>query len=139
MVARLLDRALLEQVGDKAVEMCSPSAFFSHGFPISYVVDRLLDRALLKRVRGKVLENSPSASRSAFILRFPKVINSLMYGHVHATKISLRNYDSAYNVDELHCVVVMLTKQPGYGIFPSKQLPLIQYESLHVLKNTLYH
>ena len=82
MVARLLDRTLLERVGDKAVESCGPSAL-SHGFPISYVVDSLLDRALSERVRGRVLENSPSASQSAFISRFPQVMNLLMYGHVH--------------------------------------------------------
>ena len=29
MAARLLDRMLLERVGDKAVEMCSPSVFIS--------------------------------------------------------------------------------------------------------------
>ena len=58
----------------------------SHGFPISYmyVVDRLLERVLSERVRGRALENSPSVSRSAFILRFPRVIDSLMYGHVRA-------------------------------------------------------
>ena len=29
MAARLLDRTLLERVGDKAVEMCGPLAFIS--------------------------------------------------------------------------------------------------------------
>ena len=67
------------------VEMCGPLAFIL-GLSISYVVDRFLDRVLLEQVRGRALENSPSASWSAFILRFSQVINSLMYGHVHATK-----------------------------------------------------
>ena len=58
----------------------------SHGFPISYIVDRLLDRALSERVRGRALENSPSASRSVLILWIPRVINSLMYGHVHTMR-----------------------------------------------------
>ena len=64
---------------------CAVRQCLSRGFPISYVVDRLLDRALLEQVRGRALENSPSASRSAFLLGFPRVINSLMYGHVRAT------------------------------------------------------
>ena len=68
MAARLLDNTLLEQVGDKVVEMCGPR--LSHGFPILYVVDRLLDRMLSEPVRGRVLENSPSAFWSVFILRF---------------------------------------------------------------------
>ena len=42
MEARLLDRTLLEQVGDKAVEMCCPSVFIS--WLILHVVDRLLDK-----------------------------------------------------------------------------------------------
>ena len=44
----------------------------SHGFPISYVVDRLLNRVLSEQVRGRVVENRPSASRSAFSYSFPE-------------------------------------------------------------------
>ena len=66
MVARLLDRMLLERAGHKAVEMCSLLAFILW-LSISYVVDRFLDGVLLERVRGGgVLGNSfLSASWSA--------------------------------------------------------------------------
>ena len=72
MVAKLLDRTLLDQVGDKMVEMCGPLAFIAW-LHISYVhvANRLLDGALSERVRGRALGNSSSVSRSAFILRFP--------------------------------------------------------------------
>ena len=82
---------LFERVGDKAVEMCSPLAFISW---LSHLVRSEQAPVLSERVRGRVLENTTSTSRSAFILRFPRVINSLMYGHVHTMRISLRNYDS---------------------------------------------
>ena len=45
MAARLLDRTLLERVGDKADEVCCLSAFISW-LSHSYIVDRLLDRVL---------------------------------------------------------------------------------------------
>ena len=63
--------------------MCSPLEL-SHVFPIAYVhvVDRLLDGALSKRVRGRAAEKCPSVSQSGFILRFPRLINSLLHGHV---------------------------------------------------------
>ena len=44
-VAKFLDRALSEQVGDRTIEICGLSVS-SHGFPISTVLERLLDRAL---------------------------------------------------------------------------------------------
>ena len=97
MVARLLDRTLLECLGDKAVEMCGPSAFISWISHLVHVriLDRLLGRALSERVSGRALENSPSAFRSALILRFPLVINLLMYGHVRATRNIPQDHDNA--------------------------------------------
>ena len=52
---RFLDRSLLEQVGDRVVEIRSPSVL-SHGFPISSIVERLLDRVLSEPVRSRALE-----------------------------------------------------------------------------------
>ena len=68
--------------------MCGPLAFISWFF-ISYIVDLFQDRALSEEVRGRVLESSTSASQSAFILWFPRVMG--MYA---LREISLRNYDS---------------------------------------------
>ena len=61
---------------------CAVHRCLFHGLPISYVVGKLLDRAPSERVRGRALESSPSA----FILRFPRVINSLIYRHVRTTR-----------------------------------------------------
>ena len=68
--ARLLDRTLLERVGDKVVEMCRPSTFISW---LSHLIcsGQAPGQALSERVRGRALEKSPSASWSAFILQFP--------------------------------------------------------------------
>ena len=70
MAERFQDRTLLERVGDKAVEMCGALVLISW-LPILYVADRLLDRVLSERVRGRVLDNSLSASRLVFLVRFP--------------------------------------------------------------------
>ena len=87
MVARLLDIMLIERVGDKAVEMCNLSAFISwlsHLARTGQAPGHGAVRASLRYCR--VLENSPSASRSVFILQFSPVINSLMHGHVRAMR-----------------------------------------------------
>ena len=76
MVVRFLDRALLELVGDRAAEtylVCSGQAPGQGDFGVSYC-------------RGRVLESSPSV----FILTVSLVIDSLMYGRLHAIIIPSR-------------------------------------------------
>ena len=71
MVARLLDITLLERAGDEAVEMCGLSAFISwlsHLACSGQAPGHGAVRASLRYCR--VLENSPSMSRSVFILQF---------------------------------------------------------------------
>ena len=65
MAVRLLDKTLLEQVGDKAVEMYGPS-------------ERVRGIRRSRTVRQRI------GQRSSY--GFPRVINSLMCGYVRATR-----------------------------------------------------
>ena len=85
MEVRLLDRTLLNQIGNKAIEMCGPSSFISR---LSHLISSGLahGQGAVRASRGRALENSPSAARSVFMLQFSQVINSLMHEHVCAPK-----------------------------------------------------
>ena len=58
MTVRFLDRTLSEQVGDKAVELCSPMAFISWLPHLIHV--RIGQAPGQERVISRVLESSPS-------------------------------------------------------------------------------
>ena len=73
MVVRVLDRALLEQVGDRAVERRGLLSFISW-FPNLCVVDRLLDRALSSELEVRCQKAGCQHSSYGSL-----VINLLMY------------------------------------------------------------
>ena len=72
MAARLLDRTLLERIGDKAVEMCGPSVFVSC---LSHLIrsGQPPDRAMLERVGDKAVV---ICSLSTFISRLSHLVRS---------------------------------------------------------------